>query len=99
MGHCWHPEHEQGEEESTKAEPAAVPGRGERGRKTSSSASRKENNPCQPPIAFFTPQTVPDTGSVRLWVCPTSTRSVPFQELQQLPYQLQLTTALFQFPI
>lgn len=101
MGHCWHLEHVQGEEESTKAEAAAVLGRGGRGRKTSSSssASRKENNPCQPAVAFFSSQTVPDTSSVRLWVCPTSTRSVPFQELQQLPYQLQLTTALFHFPI
>lgn len=51
------------------------------------------------PAAFFSLRTVPNTGSVGLWVCPTSTRSVPFQELQQLPYQLQLTTALFQFPI
>lgn len=51
------------------------------------------------PAAFFSLRTVPNTGSVGLWVCPTSARSVPFQELQQLPYQLQLTTALFQFPI
>lgn len=40
MGHCWHPEHMQGEEEeeeNMKAEAAAVLGRGERGRKTFSS--------------------------------------------------------------
>lgn len=57
MGHCWHPEHVQGgEEENTKAEAAAVLGRGERGRKTSSfliSASGKENNSCQPLQPFF----------------------------------------------
>lgn len=53
MGHCWHPEHVQGEEEeeeNMKAEAAAVLGRGERGRKTfpSLQAGRRTThaNPC-----------------------------------------------------